>query len=205
MDVWTKQHIEDRVRCPVLTATVALASSALPLPSLAAPGLHQPSPRQNRPAMPPPGYTFDTLDQFAGREIGVSGWLTLEQERIDRFAECTGDHQWIHVDAERARRESPFGTTIAHGFLTLSLLPGLRADLGLVPEGVAHVLNYGLDRVRFLAPVRAGARLRVRVRLLAVQDKGPGRKLLKTENTVEIEGEETPAMVAETLALLIAG
>ncbi len=154
--------------------------------------------------MPMEGYAFDTLERFLGRTLGVSDWMTVEQDRIDRFAACTGDDQWIHVDAERARRESPFGTTIAHGFLTLSLLPKLRMDLGLGPAGVAHVLNYGLDRVRFLAPVRAGARIRVRVRLLSVQGKGPGRKLLKTENTVEIEGEEKPAMIAETLSLLVA-
>ena len=109
------------------------------------------------------------------------------------------------MDAERARRESPYGTTIAHGFLTLSLLPKLRMDLGLVPDGVAHALNYGLDRLRFLNPVKTGARIRVRVTLLSVTDKGAGRTLLKTQNTVEIEGEEKPALIAETLSLLIGG
>ena len=149
-------------------------------------------------------YHLATIGQFVGRELGVSGWIAIEQERIDRFAECTGDDQWIHVDVERARRESPFGTTIAHGYLTLSLLPRLNYPLGLAPEGVAQVINYGIDQLRFLAPVRAGARVRNRVLLLSVEDKGPGRTLIKTRNTVEIDGEQKPALIADTLALLIA-
>ena len=153
--------------------------------------------------MPPAGYTLATLDQFIGRELGVSPWITIDQARIDQFAVCTEDHQWIHVDAERARRESPYGTTIAHGFLTLSLLSTLWQGLGLVPDGVAHILNYGLDRLRFLAPVKVGARIRLRVTLLAKTNKGPGRTLLKTKSTVEIEGEERPALIAETLSMLI--
>jgi acyl dehydratase len=148
-------------------------------------------------------YSLDTLADFVGRELGVSDWLTVDQARIDAFAECTGDRQWIHVDPERAR-EGPFGTTIAHGFLTLSLLPLLRTQVGGVPEGVAQVLNYGSDRVRFLTPVKAGARIRVRVTLVSVEPKGPGRTLVKTENTVEIDGEDRPALVADTLALMMA-
>ncbi|MEM1041404.1 MAG: MaoC family dehydratase [Bacteroidota bacterium] len=153
--------------------------------------------------MPPPDYALDTLDRFVGRDLGVSGWVTVDQARIDAFAACTEDHQWIHTDPERAARESPSGTTIAHGFLTLSLLPAMRREVGVVPDGVARVLNYGLDRVRFLAPVPSGARVRARVRLASVTPKAEGPLLLKTENIVEIEGEETPALVAETLALLI--
>ena len=149
-----------------------------------------------------PDYTLDTLDQFVGRELGVSDWLTVDQSRIDAFADCTGDHQWIHIDPERAR-SGPFGTTIAHGLLTLSLLPMLREQIGVVPAGVRQVLNYGSDRVRFLTPVPSGARIRARVTLVAAEPKGPGRTLLRTGNTVEIEGEERPALVAETLALLI--
>ncbi len=156
------------------------------------------------PAMAPPGYSLYNLQEFIGQELGVSEWITVDQARIDQFAACTEDHQWIHVDQDRARRESPYRTTIAHGFLTLSLLPKLRMNLGLVPDGVAHALNYGLDRLRFLNPVKAGARLRVRVTLVSVTDKGGGRTLLKTSNTVEIEGEEKPALVAETLSMLIA-
>ena len=154
--------------------------------------------------MPPSGYSLYNLQAFVGRELGVSDWITIDQARIDPFAACTEDHQWIHVEQARARRESPYHPTIAHGFLTLSLLTRLRMNLGLVPDGVAHVLNYGLDRVRFLNPVKAGARVRVRVTLVAVTDKGGGRTLLKTSNTLEIEGEEKPALVAETLSMLIA-
>src|SRR5690606_11944237 len=100
----------------------------------------------------PEGYTLDTLAEHVGRELGVSGWRTVDQATIDAFADVTGDHQWIHVDVERARHESPHGATIAHGLLTLSLLPAMRAEVGVVPGGVGRVLNYGYDRIRFLAP-----------------------------------------------------
>jgi acyl dehydratase len=139
-----------------------------------------------------------------GQELGVSAWMVIEQERIDAFAECTGDRQWIHVDRERAQRESPLGTTIAHGFLNLSLLARFTFELGLVPPGTPRVLNYGLDRVRFVAPVRAGARIRDRLVLLGVEPKEPGGLLVKARHTVEIEDEEKPALVAETLTLLLA-
>ena len=150
-------------------------------------------------------YSLDNLPDFIGRELGVSEWITIDQARIDAFADCTGDHQWIHVDVERARQESPLGTTIAHGYPTLSLLPYLTADLGLYPEGVAYALNYGADRIRFLSPVKTGARIRVKVVLAAATPRGKGRWLLKKSNTVEIEGEEKPAMVADTLTMVIAG
>lgn len=149
------------------------------------------------------GYALDTMDQFLGKELGLSDWVTIDQERINQFADCTGDHQWIHVDVDRAQHESPFGGTIAHGYLTLSLLPFLRKDMGMIPDGVAQALNYGTEKVRFLTPVRSGARVRVRVVLLSAEEKRPGQILTKTQNTIEIEGEEKPAMVAETLALLI--
>jgi acyl dehydratase len=148
------------------------------------------------------GYEWGSAAQFVDRELGVSGWLEVTQERIDAFAECTGDHQWIHVDRERAR-QGPLGTTIAHGYLTLSLLPQFTFELGLVPGGTRQVLNYGLDRVRFVAPVRSGARVRDRVLLLGVEEKEPGRLLLRARHTVEIEGEEKPALVADTLLLAI--
>ncbi len=147
--------------------------------------------------------TLSNLTSFVGREIGVSDWVLVDQARIDAFAACTGDHQWIHVDAERARRESPLGTTIAHGYLTLSLLPMMTAELGLKPAGAAYVLNYGADKIRYLNPVKSGSRLRVHVTLAEVTPKGPGRWLIKSINTVEIEGEEKPALVAETLALIV--
>ncbi len=148
-------------------------------------------------------YSLSTMKQYVGQELGVSEWLTVDQERINQFADCTGDHQWIHVDVERAKRESPFGAPIAHGFLTLSLLPALQHDVRIIPPGVPQVINYGLDRVRFMAPVKAGSRIRNRVVLLSVEEQGPGRILLKAQNTVEVEGEKKPAMVAETLALIL--
>jgi acyl dehydratase len=149
-----------------------------------------------------PGYSMATLAEFAGREIGVSAWTAVDQARIDAFADCTGDRQWIHVDVERARRESPFGGTIAHGYLTLSLAASLAIECGVIPPDAVAALNYGLDKARFLAPVRAGARVRNRVVLLKVETKAGGRALLTLGNTIEIEGEAKPALIAESLALL---
>ncbi len=108
------------------------------------------------------GYAMTTLEDFKGREIGVSEWVVVDQKRIDEFADCTGDRQWIHVDVERARRESPYGGTIAHGYLTLSLAASLTIEAGVIPSDAGAALNYGLDKVRFIAPVRAGARVRNR-------------------------------------------
>jgi acyl dehydratase len=150
------------------------------------------------------GYSVATLGDFVGRELGVSDWVVVDQARIDAFARCTGDEQWIHVDVERARRESPYGGTIAHGYLTLSLLAALGIEIGLIPVDATAGVNYGLDKARFVAPVKAGARVRNRVVLLAAEDKGGGRILLKTENTLEIDGEEKPALIAQALALLVA-
>jgi acyl dehydratase len=139
---------------------------------------------------------------MVGQELGLSGWITVDQDRINAFAACTGDHQWIHVDVERAKRESPSGSTIAHGYLTLSLLAALSYELGVKPDDATMSINYGLDRVRFLNPVKAGQRVRLRSVLAAVEDRGPGRYLVRTSNTVEIEGARRPAMIAETLVLL---
>jgi acyl dehydratase len=149
------------------------------------------------------GYTLAAIADFVGKELGVSGWITVDQQRIDDFAACTGDHQWIHVDVERARRESPFGTTIAHGYLTLSLLPVMQHQVGTLPDGVTAALNYGANRVRFMTPVKSGARIRDRIMLAGAEDKGGGRILTTTRHVVEIEGEEKPALVAYTLALLL--
>ena len=149
------------------------------------------------------GYALGTLREFVGRELGVSHWMSVDQERIDAFAACTGDHQWIHVDVERARRESPFGGTVAHGYLTLSLAAALAMDMGLVPADAKAGLNYGLDKVRFIAPVRAGARVRNRLVLLSAENKGSGRVLITTQSTLQIEGEEKPALIAEILAMLL--
>ena len=140
-----------------------------------------------------------------GHEIGVSGWCLIDQARINQFAECTGDHQWIHVDVDRAKRESPFRAPVAHGYLTLSLIGALAIEVGVVPSDAAAGFNYGLDKVRFLAPVPAGARVRLRVELAGVEEKDHGQILLRTKNVLEIENNEKPALIAEALALLIPG
>ncbi|HYS68407.1 MAG TPA: MaoC family dehydratase [Paraburkholderia sp.] len=149
-------------------------------------------------------YSLAAIDDFVGRELGVSDWIVVDQARIDAFAQCTGDRQWIHVDVERAKRESPFGGTIAHGYLTLSLLAALAIEIGLIPEDASAGLNYGLDKVRFMTPVKAGARVRNRVTLVSVEKKGGGRVIVKTMNELQIEGEAKPALIAETLAMLVA-
>lgn len=151
-----------------------------------------------------PGYSMATLGKFVGQELGVSDWILVDQARIDAFAQCTGDKQWIHVDVERAKRESPFGGTVAHGYLTLSLLASLAIEIGLIPKDASSGLNYGLDKVRFMAPVKAGSRVRSRVTLLSVEDKGNGRYMVKMANELQIDGESKPALLAETLALLVA-
>lgn len=138
-----------------------------------------------------------------GQEIGVSSWIAVEQARINEFAHCTDDHQWIHVDVERATRESPFKAPIAHGYLTLALLAPMSVEALISRIEAKQFVNYGLEKVRFLAPVRAGKRVRNRVKIVAVEDKGNGRWLLTTENTVEIEGEDKPALIATALAMLM--
>lgn len=137
------------------------------------------------------------LETLIGTEIGVSPWLTIDQERIGLFADATGDHQWIHVEPERAAL-GPFGSTIAHGFLTLSLLPGLLAEVELPGPIPKLTINYGLDRVRFPAPVRVGSRVRAHMELMSVEEV-PGGLQIKRKVTVEVEGQEKPACVAETL------
>ena len=148
------------------------------------------------------GYTMGTLRNFIGRELGISGWHTIDQSRIDAFAGCTDDRQWIHVDVERAKRESPFGGTIAHGYLTLAMLSPMQNEIGVVPSDARQAINAGADKLRFRSPVKAGARIRMRVTLLEVEDRGKGRVLLRTQNTFDIEGEEKPALTVESLALV---
>jgi acyl dehydratase len=148
------------------------------------------------------GYRYDTLEQFAGLELGVSDWVTVDQARIDQFADCTGDRQWIHVDRARAAAESPFGGTVAHGFLSLSLLAALQMELGVIPADADSAVNAGVSNVRFKVPVRAGKRVRARVRLLSVESKGPSRKLLITANTIEVEGESEVALSGELAAMI---
>jgi acyl dehydratase len=144
--------------------------------------------------------SFDELRAAIGQEIGVSDWMEITQARIDQFAEATGDHQWIHVDVERCKREMPGGKTIAHGYLTLSLVSRFVAQVRTV-EGVKRSLNYGSNRVRFISPVQVGARIRGRVRVKAVDDQPPSGVRATYETTVEIEGGAKPACVAETLGV----
>ena len=136
-----------------------------------------------------------------GKEIGVSSWLTMDQQRIDEFAESTEDRQFIHVDPQAAA-QTPFGSTFAHGFLSLSMLSRMAAEVMLVPDSTKMAVNYGLDRVRFIAPVKSGKRIRGRFRLDSIEEKAPGPLLLRHTVTVEIEGEEKPALTAEWLGLL---
>ena len=145
--------------------------------------------------------SLDDIRSRIGQEIGVSGWLTMDQQRIDAFAESTEDRQFIHVDPQAAA-QTPFGTTIAHGFLSLSMLSRMAADTMLVPDTTRLAVNYGLDRVRFIAPVKSGKRIRGRFRLDSVEEKAPGQLLFRHHVTVEIEGEDKPALMAEWIGLL---
>ena len=147
--------------------------------------------------------TMAGLGERVGHELGLSDWVAIDQPRIDAFASCTGDHQWIHVDVERAKRESPFRGPIAHGYLALAMVAPLAMQVGIIPKDAAAGLNYGVDKVRFLAPVPAGARVRLRVVLVGIEPREGGQVLMKTLNTMEIEGSEKPALIAETLALLV--
>ena len=140
------------------------------------------------------------LQGLIGQEVGVSCWFEVAQARIDAFADCTEDWQFIHVDPDKAAA-TPFGGTIAHGFLTLSLASAMSYDAVAPLEGLAMGVNYGFDKLRFLAPVPAGSRVRGRFKLLSAEDKGGGRWLLKHELTVEIEGADKPALIAEWLGM----
>lgn len=148
-----------------------------------------------------PAAPLDTIRSRVGEEVGVSDWLTIGQDRIDAFAEATEDRQFIHVDRHAAAL-TPFGGTVAHGFLSLSMLSRMAAEAKLVPDSVRMAVNYGLDRVRFIAPVRSGKRIRGRFRLDSVEEKAPGQILLRHTVTVEIEGEDKPALTAEWLGLM---
>ena len=145
--------------------------------------------------------SLEEFKDMVRRENGISSWVLIDQTRINRFADATEDHQWIHVDIEKAK-EGPFGGTIGHGFLTLSLLPAFAESAAYSPEGIKMALNYGLNKVRFLTPVPVGSRVRSRMVLTNVEEKDPGRLLVTTTHTVEIEGQEKPACIAESLAML---
>ena len=145
------------------------------------------------------------LQDYVGKEAGLTDWIEVDQERINQFADATGDHQYIHLDAERAA-QTPFGTTIAHGFLTLSLLSMLSGmGGGLKLENTVMGINYGLDKVRFLNPVKSGAKIRARFVLASAEEKKPGNYLLKHNVTVEIDGEDKPALIAEWLGMTVVG
>jgi acyl dehydratase len=148
-------------------------------------------------------FTLAGLNERIGQELGMSDWVTIDQPCIDSFASCTGDRQWIHVDVERAKRESPFRGPVAHGYLTLAMVAPLAMQVGVIPTDAAAGLNYGVEKVRFLAPVPAGARVRLRVVLSGLEPREGGQVIMKTQNTLEVEGSEKPALVAETLALLL--
>ena len=148
-----------------------------------------------------PVASLDEIRSRIGQEVGLSSWLTMDQQRINEFADATEDRQFIHTDPEAAAR-TPFGGTIGHGFLTLSMLSRMAAEAMLVPDSIKMAVNYGLDRVRFIAPVRSGKRIRGRFHLDSVDEKAPGQLLLRHTVTVEIEGEEKPALTAEWLGLL---
>jgi len=141
---------------------------------------------------------YKDLESIAGKEVGVSDWHVIDQDRVNMFADATGDHQWIHVDVERATKE--LGSPIAHGFLTLSLLPMLGAEVMRV-EGTTRGINYGSDKVRFTNMVPVGSKVRLRQKCLAVEEKAGGKQM-RMEATIEVEGQERPALVAETLTVL---
>jgi acyl dehydratase len=145
--------------------------------------------------------SLDEIQSKIGQEVGVSDWITIDQDRIDAFAEATEDRQFIHTDPSAAA-QTPFGGTIAHGFLSLSLLSRMAAEAILLPDSLKMAINYGFDRVRFLAPVKGGKRVRGRFVLDSAEEKAPGQLLMRHSVTVEIEGEDKPALTAEWLGLM---
>ena len=149
-----------------------------------------------------PFASLDHIHARVGSELGVSSWITIDQDRIDTFADATGDRQFIHIDPAAAA-QTTFGGTIAHGFLSLALISAMGAEVMLFPERLAMAVNYGLDRVRFLAPVRSGRRVRGRFALDSAEEKAPGQLLLHHAVTVEIEGETKPALTAQWLCLMV--
>lgn len=144
---------------------------------------------------------IEDLHGLVGQEIGVSEWMVIDQERVDKFADATGDRQWIHVDAERARREMPNGATIAHGYLTLSLLPILMSQIMTI-KNAGKRLNYGCNRIRFTSTVPTGSRVRARQVLKALNPFSNGGVQMVNEVTIEVEGEDRPACVAETISII---
>jgi acyl dehydratase len=149
-----------------------------------------------------PPVSLETYQKMVGREVGVSSWHIVDQKRIDRYADVIEDHQFIHVDPERAKKETSFGTTIAHGFLTMSLLSIMSYEVMPVIEGTTMGVNYGFDRLRFISPVRSGSRVRGRFTLTEASLRKPKELLSRTSVSVEIEGEEKPALAADWIGLI---
>lgn len=151
----------------------------------------------------PEGYTTATIKDFIGHDFGTSEPVEINQIRINTFADCTGDHQWIHVHPEMAKKHSPFGGTVAHGFLVLSMLAGAISETGIVPKDAKGVLNYGTDKVRFLTPVLTNSKVTMGYKLTSVEQKAKDRQLIKVEATTNIVGMPKPAVVAEVLAMVV--
>ncbi|MDB5977270.1 MAG: MaoC family dehydratase [Nevskiales bacterium] len=147
-------------------------------------------------------YLFDSLSDFIGKELGVTDWTVISQEQINLFADCTGDRQWMHVDAERCRRESPYGAPVAHGFLVLSVLAKLVADLGGIPEDATGAINTAVNNVRFRAPVLAGARVRARAGIAGVAPLNETQSLVTAAVELEVEGGAAPALTADLMVLM---
>ncbi|MFI8482438.1 MaoC family dehydratase [Pseudomonas sp. NPDC078700] len=147
-----------------------------------------------------PQVKIEELKGLIGKELGHSEWLKIDQQRINEFADCTGDHQFIHIDPEKAKH-TPFGSTIAHGFLSLSLIPMLMDGIMVVPDGLKMAINYGFDSVRFIQPVKVDSNVRLVATLLDAHEKNPGQWLLKVRAVLEIEGSEKPAYISEILTL----
>jgi acyl dehydratase len=145
---------------------------------------------------------FADLEQHVGQEIGHSEWVKIDQDRVNKFADATGDHQWIHLDVERAKKELPTKGTIAHGYLTVSLIPWLGSQIMKI-DGVSRGINYGSNKVRFTNMVPVGARVRAKLKILGVDEKSGGKQIT-SEYTIEIEGQDRPACVAETIGIVYA-
>lgn len=145
---------------------------------------------------------IDALNALSGQELGISSWTTIDQDRIQAFADATGDHQWIHVDVDRARQESPWGAPVAHGYLTLSLLPMLTEEIYRV-DGISAKINYGLNRVRFPNAVTAGSQVRARTTLLDLEQTAPNQHRARYQTRIEIKGTDKPACIAEHLGVYV--
>jgi len=153
--------------------------------------------------MKPHQYSIEELTNMVGQQITISDWMLLDQPRIQQFGQCTDDQQWIHMDPERAKKESPFEGTIAHGFLTLSLLSPIHLKADYLPKEATQIINYGLDKVRFMTPVKSGKRVRGIVELIEFRPRARNRYMITTKNTIEIEGEKRPALTSELTMVLV--